>query len=73
MSFYFWLRSRYKNESNLFGKLAALMDGDENAPVTSRNKKIIRSYLISKKISLKMMRAFIDSLEHTKRSWRIGD
>ena len=58
MSFYFWLRSRYKNESNLFGKLAALMDGDENAPVTSRNKKIIRSYLISKKISLKMMRAF---------------
>lgn len=67
MSFYFWLRSRYKNESNLFGKLAALMDGDENAPVTSRNKKIIRSYLISKKIYLKMMRAFNCSFRAYKK------
>lgn len=73
MSFYSWMKRKYKNESNLFGGLVRLMDGDAAAPKSSSNEKIIRRYLISKKIPLKMMRAFAKSFKKYEKEIYNGD
>lgn len=51
VSFYFWLKRKYKNENNLFGNLAELFEKDAKAPKRESKGKVIRIYLISKQIS----------------------
>ncbi len=73
MSFYVWLLKKYKNENNQFGNLIRLMAEDKKAPKRARKENEIRRYLIGKKISLKMMRAFNIAFENYAKEMRSLD
>ena len=73
MSFYVWLLKKYKNENNQFGNLIRLMAEDKKAPKRARKENEIRRYLIGKKISLKMMRAFNIAFEKYAKEMRSLD
>lgn len=56
MTFYKWVQSKYGHENNQFGKLAVLLS-DKSLP-QKVGGKMIRKFLIRKKVDLRLMRAF---------------